>query len=792
MKTSSTISTASALLAGAAVLAFAAPALAQTSPDGDGKSTEADGPSADSQYQGEIVVTAQGRKQSLQDVPIAVTVTSGEALARANIGDLTSLGNHVAGVKLAGAPAADILTIRGVGSGINPGFEQAVGTFVDGVYRGRARSMRASLFDIDRVEILKGPQTTFFGNNTIGGAFNITTRKPGHDFAVNASALYGNFGQYAVEAGVDVPLTSTLSGRVSGRAYGMNGYIKNSFTGNDGPHQRDWIGRVSLVWEPGDSFKSEFRFDRARMRDSEDNLEELMYCPPVVGVLGGLCARYLAQNGGPVDDKLNAETSTYPGSLDYDMSEAVWTNSYDFGAATLSSKSAYFHHNVQLRGNLFPVPVEVIPGKPAALPYYLPERYTNYSEEIRLTSASGTPFTYVLGAYYSHGELHTKLYDGFYFAPLGAAVAPLYSATDPVGIHGTFDQKDDVLSFFASATYNLTDRLRINMGLRYSIVKKTAHRFNETGSSGPGAYLGPDNFIAGSPAQQAALNAVLAADPADFANPKRTDRKLMPTVSVQYDVAPGAMVYASYTKGFKAGGFADSFIPNAFGPENVDSYEVGLKGQFFDRRLTFNVDLFWSDYSDLQESTNVVLTSGAVLQSIQNAAQARSRGVELNTQFRLSDAVRFHADVSYIDAYYTRFPDGPCTLAQTLVNKSCVQDLSGKKRPYAPDWSGSAGIDISLPVGPNVLTFDPSVSFSSSFVEQASNDPLFMQDGYAKLDARLGYGDADGRWELAVIGKNLTDKITSAVRNNVGTSPGTIWALPEMGRSVAVQASIKF
>lgn len=739
----------------------------------------------------EIIVTAQGREESLQSVPISVTVTSGEELAKANLTDLPSLTERTAGVKLASAPAADILTIRGIGSGLNPGFEQAVGTFVDGVYRGRARSMRAALFDIDRVEILKGPQTTFFGNNVIAGAFNITTRKPGDTLEWNASALYGSYGQYAVEGGISLPLGDTLSARISGKAYGMDGYIDIEPAGTEGPRQRDWIGRVSLLWNPSDSFESHLRFDRARQRHTNDNLAELLNCPSPIGTPVGLCALYLAQEGGSVDDQLDGVTADYPGSTDYDMSELVWTNTLFMDGFSIISKSAYFHHELDLFGNLFPVPVERVPGFPAILPYYLPEKYTNYSQEIRLVSDNDSPFSYILGGYYSHGKLHTELWDGFYFAPLGGP-APDYAPTDGVGIHGDFDQRDDVYSVFAAGTYELTEALRLNLGLRYSVVKKTAHRFNETGSSGPGVFLTQDNFIPGTAVQQAGLNALLAADPTDFTDPDRTDKKLMPSVSVQYDAAPGVMLYASYTKGFKAGGFADSFLPNTFGPENVDAYEVGMKGEFLDRRLTLNLTGFWSDYSDLQESTNLVLSDGTILQSVQNAASARSRGIELSSRLEASPMVTLYTDIAYLDSEFSAFTNGPCTVIQGLTIPNCVQDLSGKSRPYAPEWSGSAGMNFTIPVtGDNVITFDPSVHFTSSYAQQANNDPLFDQPGYAKIDARLGYGSDDGRWEIALIGKNLTDKITASVRNNVATTPGTIWAVPEIGRSFALQLTLK-
>ncbi|WP_240623716.1 TonB-dependent receptor plug domain-containing protein [Tsuneonella suprasediminis] len=168
-------------------------------------------------------------------MPLSATVVSGASLQKDNIRDLQDLGSRIANVRIASAPATELLNIRGVGSGLSATFEQSVGTFVDDVYRGRSRSARAALFDVDHVEVLKEPQTTFFGNNAIAGALNITTRTPGRQFDYNASILHGSDGEYAYEAGVTVPIDDTLSARLAAKAYGMDGYIENDITGGKGP-----------------------------------------------------------------------------------------------------------------------------------------------------------------------------------------------------------------------------------------------------------------------------------------------------------------------------------------------------------------------------------------------------------------------------------------------------------------------------------------------------------------------------------------------------------------------------
>jgi outer membrane receptor protein involved in Fe transport len=180
----------------------------------------------------EVVVTAQRREQRLQDVPVAVSVVSGESLERGNLRTLEDIGTRLPNVKITSGPLVDQINIRGVGSGQNAGFEQSGATFVDGIYRSRSRSTHAALFDVERVEVLKGPQTTFFGANAIAGAINITTRVPDNTFAANGSALYSpSDDEYNVEGGVTLPMSDTFSVRVAARLSGLNGYIDNDLSG---------------------------------------------------------------------------------------------------------------------------------------------------------------------------------------------------------------------------------------------------------------------------------------------------------------------------------------------------------------------------------------------------------------------------------------------------------------------------------------------------------------------------------------------------------------------------------
>jgi iron complex outermembrane receptor protein len=753
---------------------------------------------------GDIVVTAQRRSQRLQDVPIAVSVVAGADLERSNLRSLQDVTERLPNVKIVSGTNADALNIRGVGSGQNAGFEQSVGTFVDGVYRGRSRATRAALFDLERVEVLKGPQTTFFGNNAIAGALNITTKKPGDQLEYNATALYGEDGEFNLEGGVSTPLTDTLSVRVAGRYSGINGYVYNSTLTEDSGRMRDYLGRASIRFEPSATVRSDLRFDIGRNRNRNAFAGELVGCPPPAGyppaaAQGNVCGLALAFNPG-LDDRFNNRAVGEDSFFNYDFKEVAWTNSIGLGRHTLTTITSYFDHDTRMLLQLIPVPY--LPSN-VGLPFVngglLPtanyEKYHSFSQEVRLQSPTGGTFEYMIGAYYSHTYLNAINHTGFFIVPFALIPGAPSEILPTDGVSGTptLRETDNNYSVFGSLTWHPIEPLKVNLGLRYMTVTKDATRSLIFGRGADRA-LGLENFRPYTLPTQAFIAAVLGGNQANYAQPKRTDDAVMPSVNVQYTLAPDIMTYASYTRGFKAGGFDASSTGTTFDPEFVNAYEVGLKSQFFDRRLTLNLAGFWSEYRDLQETTIKFVGSGqaqTIISVVANAGKARVRGAEFNARLRVSDVLTLTGDVGYLDATYQDFPNGSCTILQNTQTPNCVQDLSGKRRAFSPKWSGNLRASFAVPVGGLVATADPGLYFTSRYFQSATADPLLVQKGYAKVDLRLGVGPADKRWELAVVGKNLFDKRTAYLREAVPTSPGTVNFYGDRPRSVAVQISIR-
>ncbi len=741
-------------------------------------------------FEGDVVVTAQRREQRQQDVPVSIAVVSGDQLARDNLINLSAVADRQANVRITPGPF-DQLNIRGIGSSNNTGFEQSVATFVDGVYRSRPRAIRAALFDVERVEILKGPQTTFFGNNAIAGALNITTRKPGRDLDYNATALYGSYDEYNLEAGLTVPIAEPLSVRIAGRLSGNDGYVKNAFTGGAGPRERNRVGRASIAFTPAPGFRSDLRYDTGKIAARDFLPFELEKCPPDAPFTpGATCASYIAATGGQGDDRLNWRNNSPPGNLDYAFNEVGWTNAVDLGRGlTLNAITGYFDHDTEYLQQLVPSPVPGIGGG-GQLPVFQRETFRQWSQEVRLASATGGFLEWQVGGYYSDSKLRNNGLTGFYFAPFGAS-APPFTAASPVSGRLTAREDSTTRSVFGAATLKPVDRLKVNLGLRYSVVEKDAFRSLVYGTA-DARNPRPENFVAGSPATSNVLNAILGSSNTDFPNPSRKDDKLMPSIGVQFEPTADLTAYATYNKGFKAGGYSGGSTGGDFGPETVDAYEVGVKGNLFDRRMTYALSLFRGDYAGLQESVSETLPSGSVRVSVANAASARSQGVEFSTSLRMADWLTASTDIAYLDAVYRNYDAAPCSSLQTLVGVSagCIarrQDLSGRRRGYAPEWSGNVRLDARVPIGDLQMRVTPLMYFTSWFYQSSTADDLIRQAGFAKFDLRVGLGPRDERWEVAVIGKNLTDRTTAGFRQTVSGANGSVSALADRPFTVAVQ-----
>ena len=352
----------------------------------------------------DIVVTAQRRTENLQTVPISALVVGQQALAQQNLTSLNDIGSITPSIRVSNALRSNAIYVRGTGSGDSQSFDQSVGTFIDDIYHGRSRGSGATFLDLDHVEILRGPQTTFFGNNAIAGAFNIVTKKPGKELAGWARALISptsgtNGGQYALEGAVTLPISDTLGLRVAGTYNGQKGWLYDVHFGEKRPRISSYAGRATLRWNPSEKLDVILKGELGHTRNVGGLFLQNTSCPPPAPfVAGGFCALNRAA-GNPTGIENNRFASN--GSLtSLTTQEGVLTVNYSLGGSTLSSVTGINSYHTQFNLDPDGTPIDLITTQ-------APERYRQFSQELRLVSEAGRPLEYVAGLYFQDDTLNT-------------------------------------------------------------------------------------------------------------------------------------------------------------------------------------------------------------------------------------------------------------------------------------------------------------------------------------------------------------------------------------------------
>jgi outer membrane receptor protein involved in Fe transport len=812
----------------------------------------------------EILVTAQKREQNLQDVPISVSTVSGQALQRQNLVELETLSVQLPNMHISESGIGDKLFIRGIGSGINAGFEQSVGTFIDGVYYGRSLQTRSQFLDIERVEVLRGPQSTYFGNNAIAGALNITTRRPQGEFNGYVNSFYEvEHNERHYEAAIGGSVSDTFAVRVAGLVSDLDGWVTNLNTGMAEGEERNRALRLSFAFTPNDIFDATLKIEGGSFEVLGRNLQTTG-CPPATGAQG-TCAittqRVLPAALGPLgtplygdfDDAFD-EYTQYNGPTpalftnvvnavgaaeagraipppvdvlsqrdvgDLGNSNLTFTMNWNLDAHTLTAVSGFSKYEFDFRQ-----PTDFVPLPLAGAEQF--EDFEQFSQELRLTSDTGSAVEYMTGVYFQTSELGVDEDIHLYLPPPYFQPASTYftdacrapaRVNDPAcrlpatiaGLSSFHDQQEDSWAAFASATWNISDSLRATLGLRYTEVDKSLDRRQTIEDRAPGV------TVPCPPTAAAALGCIAGAPLLVTANnPPRgrafgwkqgflaLDRKvseITPSLNVQWDVLDDAMLYASYTEGFKAGGYDQrnlflSAATGEFAPESADAYELGLKSRLFDGAMTFNAALFRSDYDNLQVST----FDGVVNFLVNNAASARSQGVETDVRWAVTDEFILGASLALLDATWDDYRDAQCTALDfsRAPNAGCsvspgtgllVQDLSGEDLLMSPDWSGNVSAEYFWPLASGLrVQTQVLVYFQDDKFLATDNDPATLQERFTKVNLRVALVGQRG-WELAFVGRNLTDKLTSPHAEDLPLrSTNSFFTLTDRPRTLALQA----
>lgn len=661
-----------------------------------------------------VVVTARKRPERLQDVPVSVNVVSGEVLAQRNIGNVQELAKYVPNFTVAATPNNPAPYIRGVGSSAATfSFDQTVGTFVDGVFVGRPRAMMSALFDIEAIEVLRGPQGALLGKNTTAGALNITTRRPTETPQAGLTLTGNVVGARGLNAEgyVSGPIAGDLTGRLAVQYDGQRGSFENLSKGGREPRTDNLFWRGQLAWRPSERLST-------RLKLEGGSVDTAGY--PVSTELSLITER--------PDWKFRR--STTPSVLDRDrgnMVTAALTADYEItDDITLTSTSSYsFYKYTRLQDTDF-----VVEDKYRS---HFGERFERYSQELRLASPGGERLNWIVGFAIDDTKLSITQGSTVIFAPV-------YNGTQ----FTYYDQDGASWSAFAQADYRIFDRLKITVGLRESYDRKSAVLTR----SRTGAVLPTWSLV--SP----------LAD-------KRHESSFDPSVQLQYSFSDDAMVYASYGRGSKAGGFVSNSHTVAnlrqfevLG-EEVDGYEAGGKFQLLDRRMSLNLAVFENQFTNLQTATYEQAPPGCGCYIVGNAGAVTVKGVEAELVWRLNPDFTLQGSGSYLDAKYDSYPNTSCRYDPvTRRVPAGLCDLSGERLSNSVKWSGTVSLTMDKPIRDDLrLTGALVVAYKSGTYAASTLVPASYTPAGANVDLRLGLA-RDG-WEVAVIGKNLTDRRVS-------------------------------
>lgn len=682
----------------------------------------------------DIVVTAQRRSQSLQKVPINVIALQTEqldSLRIASTADLPQLAPGLTVVRSGGI----VPFIRGVGTATS-GFttEIPVAVYLDGVYQPNASSGLFSFNNIERIEVLKGPQGTLYGRNSTGGLINVITRDPGDEVRVDASAAYGNYDTVDLKFYGSTPLTENLALNVAA-AYSDqgDGYGLNTFTGNDVLKARSYGVQAKLRWSPGP--------------DTDITLRGLYnYNKSDFGIAFQLLPGTTAADGTQPAGEYRTRTRRDPFAElnQYNVSLKI---EQGLGFARLMSLTSYSHAKQPLRFTQSGIAGNPVIGQ-SAVENNQTGRNRSITQEFQLTSDSaGSPFEWVVGAFYFNDN--TRIENEAYGTCVGTTCAAA-----PVPIRTIADAKTRSYSGYGEGTYSITDTTRITLGLRYTSDYKTL-----TGTTIP---------MPGRPNTPATLPAGTVIRPGDpypgnpaGIDPTTTFSKLTYRAVLAQEFTDNVNAYISYNRGFKSGTYNTVGFNNpASRPEVLDAFALGVKSRLLDRMLTLNVEGFIYDYKDIQlRSTAPPAPPGTSI--LQNAGAAKVKGFDVDLVLSPSRNFTISGNFEYLDAKYTAFPGGTCVTPRVVGGSvlggfnGVTCDLSGRRLIQSPEISFNIGFNYTIETGAGDITLAANDSYKSSYVFVA--DGSIGNDSYHLVNASLTWASPDKKYDVQLYAKNLTD-----------------------------------
>jgi outer membrane receptor protein involved in Fe transport len=766
----------------------------------------------------EVIVTAQKRAQSLQDVPISVTALQGEKIKDAGIPDMTALADFVPNLHIAKASVNTNIYMRGVGSGNNAGFEQSVGMYIDGVYMGRGYQYRNGFLDIERVEVLRGPQGTLFGRNTVAGAMNVTTASPdiGGDTTGEIAVFAESNGGMGGEGFIESSFTDTFAARVAYRYNETEGYVSNTFLGEDEPELESESYRITLAWEPTDNLATTFKYShsdaervgapsatwlflspeqRAEQVPNASAFADIAYNLmdanfPDFGNIAGQDFTTFRDNGYGQSAEDGLGIGKNPDGDDAEVDNFVLNVDWSVGDYTITGITGWSEYEFVANIDADWLPLQFIARDDD-------ETFDQFSQELRIASPGGEFFDFVAGLYYDESSLAIDRrvtfdinMDGLVPDLLGVeSLLTLLTGgaygPNQIGRNHVYELDTTSYAAFFQGTFNITDYLRVTLGVRYTEEEKDVVSTQFLSDSDTGMGVASDNFFL---AQVQATNFNTYAY--NYSDDRKTD-DLIPSINVQWDVGDDSMLYVSFSQGFKSGGFtaaddgepgdliAGSFpcenvggrvnIEDCYDPtnpnedfefedESVDAYEIGGKHTLLGGAMTLNWAAFYTEYDNLQTSIFQGISFG-----VTNASAAEITGIEVDARWAATENLMIGGNVAWLDAEYSDFTDAPCTAIQLDFDPACGtpqgftnNDLTGEPTNYASDYSASLFWDYIIPLDSMEMFISGDINYRDEFNSSGDNDPNDVIDAYTKVNLRMGIrGD---QWEVMAYGRNIFDE----------------------------------
>lgn len=757
----------------------------------------------------EVVVTAQKRVQSLTDVPISVSALGGDKLAEASLNEIGDITAYVPNLTMNETGIGTNISIRGISSGINQGFEQSVGMYVDDIYYGRAQLARAPFLDLERIEVLRGPQSILFGKNSIAGALSMTTANPTEEFEGSISALYEpDHGEKDVRLMLSGPISENVSGRLAAMWRETDGFYENTTLNRDEPQDEQQVIRGKLMWHATDTTTATLKVEKGSF-DAQGRFLEIV--SPVT-LPGGTPypTVFQALNGHALDTTQDFKRQSNGDNSFNDTTNVTLKVDWEVGDHTVTWTSGYNAYEYTelcdcdfTGGTIF----EATTG----------EEYDQVSHELRLTSPGGETIDYIAGVFYQRYDLQ---FNDAIVIPTNSvltALSPAFGALPGTRTARSFTQDSDLWSVFGQATWNISEVARLTVGGRFTSEDKEGTREQ--------LHIGADGVA--QDITTGTLNlpyGIFGIEPYNQIKGERSENKFTPLVTFQWDITDDIMAYATYTTGFKSGGYdarsnahPDPAVSNSinvaraargldpsntgtfeYEEEEATSYEFGAKMVLAGGAADLNVAVFRTEYDDLQTSQ----FDGVLGFNVTNAGKATTQGVELDGRWLLSEGLTLSGALAYLDFEYDDFSNSQCYFGRTpdSATHPTLCDLSGETREFTPELSANVSFNYNMPMGDtSALDFTLDVIYSDEYFASPTLDPALVQDAYVQVNARIALELMDSDLIFALVGKNLTDEEIVTFGNQAPLSTtltqgsGTAYyAFYERPASVALQMNYKF